>query len=135
MSSIMIFNMLVSLKSSNYTLSSIPSDVIEQSNIIITTWFGKLQADIPSELHSSSLLSLKLMCCTLFRTRRVTASTVFLKTLTASGITTAFVNLGSDHPALLEAFGDFAVREENTLDIVTCPSEVSHFNALMKNIA
>jgi len=34
-----------------------------------------------------------------------TASTVFLRSLSEAGITHAFVNWGSDHPALLEELG------------------------------
>ncbi|KAM0752678.1 thiamine diphosphate-binding protein [Meredithblackwellia eburnea MCA 4105] len=53
-----------------------------------------------------------------------TTSHVFLKVLAEAGITHAFVNLGSDHPALLEAFAQRIQDGEKGLEIVTCPNEM-----------
>lgn len=59
-----------------------------------------------------------------------TTSNVFLETLIAAGITHAFVNLGSDHPALLEAIAERASADSSSdaakkdLKIVTCPNEM-----------
>ncbi|KII90574.1 hypothetical protein PLICRDRAFT_538119 [Plicaturopsis crispa FD-325 SS-3] len=59
-----------------------------------------------------------------------TSSSLFLKTLADAGITHAFVNWGSDHPALLE---DLA-RQQGSLNarrprIVTCPNEMVALSA------
>lgn len=53
-----------------------------------------------------------------------TTSNVFLDVLVKAGIKKAFVNLGSDHPALLEAFASRRKYGLESLDIVTCPNEV-----------
>lgn len=58
-----------------------------------------------------------------------TTSNVFLETLILAGITHAFVNLGSDHPALLEAIAERASSDngkddEGDLKIITCPNEM-----------
>ena len=53
-----------------------------------------------------------------------TTSNVFLDVLVKAGIRKAFVNLGSDHPALLEAFASRKKYGLPSLDIVTCPNEV-----------
>lgn len=45
--------------------------------------------------------------------------------LVDAGITHAFVNLGSDHPSLLEAFIQRNKDGLKSLKIVTCPNEVS----------
>ena len=54
-----------------------------------------------------------------------TTASVFFKTLADAGLTHAFVNWGSDHPAFLEDLQ--RQRKENDgktlLEIVTCPSE------------
>ncbi|KAL7279594.1 hypothetical protein ACG7TL_005999 [Trametes sanguinea] len=53
-----------------------------------------------------------------------TTASVFFKTLADAGITHAFVNWGSDHPAFLEDLHRQYVETGKTLvDIVTCPSE------------
>ncbi|KAK4057533.1 hypothetical protein OIO90_001602 [Microbotryomycetes sp. JL221] len=52
-----------------------------------------------------------------------TTSNVFLDVLVKAGITHAFVNLGSDHPALLEAFIKRNKDGLKSLKIVTCPNE------------
>ncbi|KAL5525297.1 hypothetical protein ACEPAF_9167 [Sanghuangporus sanghuang] len=59
-----------------------------------------------------------------------TTSSVFLKTLEQAGITHAFVNWGSDHPALLEDLE--RQRTENGkagLQIITCPNEMVALSA------
>ncbi|GAA6059888.1 hypothetical protein JCM10212_005271 [Sporobolomyces blumeae] len=53
-----------------------------------------------------------------------TTSNVFLDVLVKAGITHAFVNLGSDHPALLEAFISRQKYQLPTLKIITCPNEM-----------
>ncbi|GAA5869324.1 hypothetical protein JCM1840_005440 [Sporobolomyces johnsonii] len=53
-----------------------------------------------------------------------TTSNVFLDVLVKAGITHAFVNLGSDHPSLLEAFISRAKHGLPSLEIVTCPNEM-----------
>ncbi|KAM0752659.1 thiamine diphosphate-binding protein [Meredithblackwellia eburnea MCA 4105] len=53
-----------------------------------------------------------------------TTSNVFLQVLVEAGITHAFVNLGSDHPALLEAFAQRKQDGLKGLEIVTCPNEM-----------
>lgn len=55
----------------------------------------------------------------------ISASAVFLDTLKAAGITVAFANLGSDHPALLEAFADNVASGSPMIEIVTCPNEMA----------
>ncbi|KAJ9115964.1 hypothetical protein QFC22_005107 [Naganishia vaughanmartiniae] len=56
----------------------------------------------------------------------ITTSSVFLDILEKAGITHVFVNLGSDHPALLEAF---VARERKRkdggrrLEFITSPNE------------
>ncbi|KAK4704376.1 hypothetical protein P7C70_g1834, partial [Phenoliferia sp. Uapishka_3] len=52
-----------------------------------------------------------------------TASNVLLQVLVDAGITHAFVNLGSDHPSLLEAFIQRNRDGLKSLQIVTCPNE------------
>lgn len=53
-----------------------------------------------------------------------TTSNVFLKVLVDAGITYAFVNLGSDHPSLLEAFIQRNQEGLKTLRVITCPNEM-----------
>ncbi|GAA5952580.1 hypothetical protein JCM3765_002212 [Sporobolomyces pararoseus] len=53
-----------------------------------------------------------------------TTSNVFLEVLVKSGITHAFVNLGSDHPALLEAITSRQKYNLPSLKIITCPNEM-----------
>ncbi|KAI1789976.1 thiamine diphosphate-binding protein [Ganoderma leucocontextum] len=54
-----------------------------------------------------------------------TTASVFFKTLADAGITHAFVNWGSDHPAFLEDLRRQQVENDGKtlLEIVTCPSE------------
>lgn len=68
-----------------------------------------------------------------------TTSNVFLETLIIAGITHCFVNLGSDHPALLEAIAERRQRRGNNdagtaqdgddLEIITCPNEMVALSA------
>ncbi|KAI0775590.1 thiamine diphosphate-binding protein [Trametes elegans] len=53
-----------------------------------------------------------------------TTASIFFKTLAEAGITHAFVNWGSDHPALLEELQRQRVEHGKTsVEIVTCPNE------------
>ncbi|KAM0786761.1 hypothetical protein ACM66B_002196 [Microbotryomycetes sp. NB124-2] len=58
-----------------------------------------------------------------------TTSNVFLDVLVKAGITHAFVNLGSDHPALLEAFIKRNKDGLKSLKIITCPNEMVGLSA------
>jgi hypothetical protein len=61
-----------------------------------------------------------------------TASTLFLHTLARAGITHAFVNWGSDHPAILEELERQRVESgtgRTELNIVTCPNEMVALSA------
>ncbi|KAL5478961.1 hypothetical protein ACEPAI_2248 [Sanghuangporus weigelae] len=59
-----------------------------------------------------------------------TTSSVFLKTLEQAGITHAFVNWGSDHPALLEELERQRTENGKTgLQIITCPNEMVALSA------
>ncbi|GAA6024720.1 hypothetical protein JCM8202_002892 [Rhodotorula sphaerocarpa] len=58
-----------------------------------------------------------------------TTSNVLLQTLVDAGIKRAFVNLGSDHPALLEAFASRKKYGLESLEIVTCPNEMVGLSA------
>lgn len=56
---------------------------------------------------------------------KYTASTAFFEALWDAGVTHCFVNLGSDHPSILEAIA----RNSKNLNgrfprIITCPHEV-----------
>jgi thiamine pyrophosphate-dependent acetolactate synthase large subunit-like protein len=54
-----------------------------------------------------------------------TTSSVFLKSLADAGITHAFANWGSDHPALLEELQRQRSEDGKTLlKIITCPNEM-----------
>jgi thiamine pyrophosphate-dependent acetolactate synthase large subunit-like protein len=60
----------------------------------------------------------------------ITTSSIFLKTLAQAGITHAFVNWGSDHPALLEDLERQRVEGGDTAPkIVTCPNEMVALSA------
>ncbi|EIW81543.1 hypothetical protein CONPUDRAFT_104954 [Coniophora puteana RWD-64-598 SS2] len=59
-----------------------------------------------------------------------TTSSLFLRTLAQVGITHAFVNWGSDHPALLEDLERQRVEDGKTaLEIITCPNEMVALSA------
>ncbi|KZV92676.1 acetolactate synthase [Exidia glandulosa HHB12029] len=53
----------------------------------------------------------------------LTTTSVFLKTLIDAGITHAFCNWGSDHPAMLEELARLASTGEPSLKVITCPHE------------
>lgn len=53
----------------------------------------------------------------------LTATSIFLKTLIEAGITHAFCNWGSDHPAMLEELARLAAEGKPALKIITCPHE------------
>lgn len=57
--------------------------------------------------------------------RLFTASNILLQTMVDAGITHCFVNLGSDHPSLLEAFIQREKDGKKSPKIVTSPNEVS----------
>ena len=71
-----------------------------------------------------------------------TTSSVFLQALSAAGITHAFVNWGSDHPALLEDLerqrtenrgdqdvGNGEAASSTNPTIITCPNEMVALSA------
>ncbi|GAA6038836.1 hypothetical protein JCM8097_002920 [Rhodosporidiobolus ruineniae] len=58
-----------------------------------------------------------------------TSSNVLLDTLVNAGITHAFVNLGSDHPALVEAFAHRKKYGLPSLKIITSPNEMVALSA------
>ena len=64
-----------------------------------------------------------------------TTSSVFLQTLSKAGITHAFVNWGSDHPALLEDLerqrteSHDTTRGDTNPTIITCPNEMVALSA------
>jgi thiamine pyrophosphate-dependent acetolactate synthase large subunit-like protein len=67
-----------------------------------------------------------------------TTSSIFLKTLAEAGVTHAFVNWGSDHPALLEDLerqrvelgsGGSDSHSITKPQIVTCPNEMVALSA------
>ncbi|KAF8073386.1 thiamine pyrophosphate enzyme, N-terminal TPP binding domain-containing protein [Lyophyllum atratum] len=60
-----------------------------------------------------------------------TTSSVFLKSLADAGITHAFVNWGSDHPALLEDLEQQRIEANGRTkpEIVTCPNEMVALSA------
>jgi len=53
-----------------------------------------------------------------------TASTAFLEALTEAGVAYIFANLGSDHPALIEAIAEAKVSGRKIPSMVTCPNEM-----------
>jgi acetolactate synthase-1/2/3 large subunit len=53
-----------------------------------------------------------------------TTSTAFLEALTEAGVSYIFANLGSDHPALLEAMAEAHANGRRVPTIVTCPNEM-----------
>lgn len=55
-----------------------------------------------------------------------TASFAFFEALAEAGITHCFVNLGSDHPSIIEAMVKGQREQKSTFPrIITCPNEVS----------
>ncbi|KAJ5317024.1 hypothetical protein N7508_001532 [Penicillium antarcticum] len=64
--------------------------------------------------------------------RLTTAAENFFEALSEAGITHCFVNLGSDHPAMLEAM--IKAKQENNTNfpnIITCPSELVALSAAL----
>jgi acetolactate synthase-1/2/3 large subunit len=53
-----------------------------------------------------------------------TASTAFLEALVDAGVSYLFVNLGSDHPALLEALAEAQATGKPAPKVITCPNEM-----------
>jgi acetolactate synthase-1/2/3 large subunit len=53
-----------------------------------------------------------------------TASTAFLEALTEAGVSCVFANLGSDHPAMLEALAEARVTGRRVPRFITCPNEM-----------
>jgi acetolactate synthase-1/2/3 large subunit len=51
-------------------------------------------------------------------------ATAFLEALTEAGVSYIFANLGSDHPALLEAMAEAHANGRRVPSIVTCPNEM-----------
>jgi len=58
-----------------------------------------------------------------------TASMAMLEALTEAGITHAFANFGSDHPALVEAIAEARATGRKIPEIVTCPNEMVALSA------
>jgi acetolactate synthase-1/2/3 large subunit len=58
-----------------------------------------------------------------------TTSTAFLEALVEAGVSHIFVNLGSDHPALLEAIAEARVHGRKIPNIVTTPHEMVGLSA------
>ncbi|HEY0479908.1 MAG TPA: thiamine pyrophosphate-requiring protein [Kofleriaceae bacterium] len=58
-----------------------------------------------------------------------TASTAFLDTLTAAGVSYLFANFGSDHPAILEALAHAAATGRAVPQVITCPAEMVALSA------
>ena len=51
-----------------------------------------------------------------------TASTAFLDALDAAGVSYLFVNLGSDHPGLVEALAEARAHGRRVPAVITCPN-------------
>lgn len=61
--------------------------------------------------------------------KRYTTSTAFLEALEEAGVSYIFANLGSDHPAMIEALAE--ARKENLAlpEVITCPHEMVALSA------
>lgn len=57
------------------------------------------------------------------------ASSAFLDALQDAGVTHLFVNLGSDHPAFVEAYAKARATGRPVPDLVTCPNEMVALSA------
>jgi acetolactate synthase I/II/III large subunit len=56
---------------------------------------------------------------------RYTASAAFLDTLIAAGVKYLFVNLGTDHPGLVEVFANASLTKRKDFPrVLTCPNEM-----------
>ncbi|MGH6924994.1 MAG: thiamine pyrophosphate-requiring protein [Propylenella sp.] len=53
-----------------------------------------------------------------------TTSTAFLEALTEAGINYIFANLGSDHPAIVEALAEARATRRPAPKLITCPNEM-----------
>src|SRR5215469_9921683 len=53
-----------------------------------------------------------------------TASMAFLEALVDAGVSYLFVNLGSDHPAMVEAMAEAAATGKRIPKVITCPNEM-----------
>ena len=58
-----------------------------------------------------------------------TTSSEFLSALAEAGVSFIFVNLGSDHPALVEAIAEFRALGRRIPEIITCPNEMVGLSA------
>ncbi|MYZ48532.1 thiamine pyrophosphate-requiring protein [Propylenella binzhouense] len=58
-----------------------------------------------------------------------TASTAFLEALNEAGVSHIFANLGSDHPALIEAVAEARAKGRAVPTLVTCPNEMVGMSA------
>jgi len=58
-----------------------------------------------------------------------TAGTAFLEALNEAGIGYIFANLGSDHPALVEAMAEAKVSGRPVPSLITCPNEMVAMSA------
>ncbi len=60
-----------------------------------------------------------------------TASTAFLEALSEAGVSYIFANLGSDHPAIVEALAEARANGRNTYvpQLLTCPNEMVGMHA------
>jgi acetolactate synthase-1/2/3 large subunit len=58
-----------------------------------------------------------------------TASSAFLDALVEAGVSHLFVNLGSDHPALVEAIAEARATGRKIPAVVTCPNEMVGMSA------
>ena len=58
-----------------------------------------------------------------------TASMAMLEALTEAGVSYAFSNFGSDHPALIEAIAEARATGRTIPKIVTCPNEMVALSA------
>ena len=58
-----------------------------------------------------------------------TASTAFLDALDAAGVSYLFVNLGSDHPGLVEAIAEARAHGRRVPAVITCPNEMVALSA------
>ncbi len=58
-----------------------------------------------------------------------TTSSAFLDALVEAGVSHLFVNLGSDHPALVEAIAEARAHGRKIPQIVTCPNEMAGMSA------
>src|SRR5579875_2921305 len=58
-----------------------------------------------------------------------TASTALLEALCETGVSYIFANLGSDHPAIIEAFAESKESGRAVPKVITCPNEMVALSA------